>query len=143
MAIDNSQSTTLRAQIDALAVQAGQLRDAFQKKKPRDLPANSLQDITKLADALAGLREKIEVFEAERSNSMALAKIGGVVNSSLELDAVLRIVMDNIVHLTHAERGFLMLRNEKGEMVTEVARNWEQSPSSLAKPPPAGRSSSE
>ena len=34
--------------------------------------------------------------------------------------------MDNIVRLTHAERGFLMLRNEKGEMITEVARNWEQ-----------------
>src|SRR5690606_31173404 len=46
-------------------------------------------------------------------------------NSSLELDEVLRIVMDNIVRLTKAERGFLMLRDEKGEMVARTARNWE------------------
>jgi PAS domain S-box-containing protein len=33
--------------------------------------------------------------------------------------------MDNIVRLTKAERGFLMLRNEQGEMVTSMGRNWE------------------
>jgi len=33
--------------------------------------------------------------------------------------------MDNIVRLTKAERGFLMLRDEKGEMVIRMARNWE------------------
>jgi PAS domain S-box-containing protein len=57
---------------------------------------------------------------------MALANIGQVVNSSLELDEVLRIVMDNIVRLTRAERGFLMLREANGEMVTKMARNWEK-----------------
>jgi PAS domain S-box-containing protein len=56
---------------------------------------------------------------------LALANIGQVVNSSLELDEVLRIVMDNIVRLTKAERGFLMLRDEKGEMVISMGRNWE------------------
>jgi PAS domain S-box-containing protein len=34
--------------------------------------------------------------------------------------------MDNIVRLTRAERGFLMLRDEKGQMVTSMARNWEK-----------------
>jgi adenylate cyclase len=126
MASYKSQPATLHGQINGLAMQAGQLRDAFQKKKPRDLPPNTLQDLTNLADTLGRIGEKIELFETEHSNSTALAKIGAVVNSSLELDEVLRIVMDNIVHLTHAERGFLMLRNEKGEMVTRVARNWEQ-----------------
>ena len=33
--------------------------------------------------------------------------------------------MDNIVRLTKAERGFLMLRDEQGEMVTSMGRNWE------------------
>ena len=33
--------------------------------------------------------------------------------------------MDNIVRLTRAERGFLMLRDDKGDMVTRMARNWE------------------
>ena len=126
MASDKSNPATLHGQINKLAIQAGKLRDAFIKKKPRDLPANTIEDLNNLADTLNRIGDKIQEFEAEKSNSMALAKIGGVVNSSLELDEVLRIVMDNIVRLTRAERGFLMLRNEKGEMVTRVARNWEQ-----------------
>ena len=52
----------------------------------------------------------------------ALAEITRVVNSSLELDEVLRIVMDTIVRLTGAERGFLMLHNEVGELVIRIAR---------------------
>ena len=97
------------------------MRAAFLKKKPRDLPANTIQDLNDLTDTLGRISEKIEEFETDRSNSLALAKIGAVVNSSLELKEGLRIVMHNIVHLTHAERGFLMLRNEKDEIVTEEA----------------------
>src|SRR6202142_34009 len=126
MASDKPNPATLHGQINTLAMQAGKLRDGFIKKKPRDLPTNTIEDLNNLADTLNRIGDKIQEFEAEKSNSIALAKIGGVVNSSLELDEVLRIVMDNIVHLTRAERGFLMLRNEKGEMVTRVARNWEQ-----------------
>jgi len=56
---------------------------------------------------------------------LALADVGQVINSSLELDGVLRIVMDNIVRLTKAERGFMMLWDETGEMVIRMGRNWE------------------
>ena len=126
MVSDNSHPVTLHGQTVTLALQATKLRDALQKLKPRDLPANTIQDLTNLADRLSSIGQKIEAFETEHSNMQALAQIGSVVNSSLELDEVLRIVMDNIVRLTHAERGFLVLRNEKGEMVTQVARNWEQ-----------------
>ena len=38
----------------------------------------------------------------------ALAGIGQVVNFTLEVDEVLQIVMDTIVRLTGAERGFLI-----------------------------------
>src|ERR1700690_2928904 len=126
MASDKPNPATLHGQINTLAMQAGKLRDGFIKKKPRDLPANTIEDLNNLADTLNRIGDKIREFEAEKSNSMALAKIGGVVNSSLELDEVLRTVMDNIVRLTHAERGFLMLRNEKGEMIRKNARNLEQ-----------------
>jgi PAS domain S-box-containing protein len=59
-------------------------------------------------------------------NLIALTDIIQAINSSLEVNEVLRIVMDTIVRLTRAERGFLMLRNERGEFVTHIARNWEQ-----------------
>jgi adenylate cyclase len=49
-----------------------------------------------------------------------------VINSSLKLDDVLRIVMDTIVRLTGAERGFLMLRDDRGELAMRMARNLEQ-----------------
>ncbi|MGD0006319.1 MAG: GAF domain-containing protein, partial [Anaerolineaceae bacterium] len=56
----------------------------------------------------------------------ALTQVGQVINSSLELNEVLQIVMDNIIRLTGAERGFLMLKNEAGEMTIRIARNWTQ-----------------
>ncbi len=56
----------------------------------------------------------------------ALNDVIQAINSSLDLDEVLRIVMDNIIRLMNAERGFLMLRNEDGQFMTRIARNWEQ-----------------
>jgi len=119
-------SASLRKQMNALALQATELRDQLQKLKVRDLPPGAAQNMGTLAEALGQVGQKLEALEAEHKNLTALAQIGGVVNSSLELEEVLRIVMDNIVGLTGAERGFLMLRDEKGEMVTRVARNWSQ-----------------
>jgi PAS domain S-box-containing protein len=57
---------------------------------------------------------------------LALTTTTQAVNSSLELDEVLQLVMDTIVRLTETERGFLMLRDLQGKMITHVARNWEQ-----------------
>ena len=74
------------------------------------------------------ISEVLIPFEQRFSHLQALAGIGQVVNSTLEVDEVLQIVMDTIVRLTGAERGFLMLRDERGggEMVIRIARNWEQ-----------------
>lgn len=126
MSSDKTRPTTIHDQILALGLQAARLRDALQKKKARDLPPNTIEDLTNLTNTLNNVGLQIESFEAEHSKLMALADIGQVVNSSLELDEVLRIVMDNIVLLTRAERGFLMLRDESGQMSTHMARNWEQ-----------------
>jgi adenylate cyclase len=126
MPSDKTRPTTVHDHINTLALQAGKLRDELQSKKPRDLPTNVIDNLSHLAASLSKIGLQMESFEAQHSNLLALADIGQVINSSLELDEVLRIVMDNIVHLTRAERGFLMLRDEKGEMVTRMARNWEQ-----------------
>jgi len=126
MTSDKTRPTTVHDHINTLALQAGKLRDELQKKKIHDLPANAVENLNSLALSLSKIGLQMESFEEQHGNLLALADIGQVINSSLELDEVLRIVMDNIVHLTRAERGFLMLRNENGEMVTRVARNWEQ-----------------
>ncbi len=60
----------------------------------------------------------------------ALTDVIQAINSTLELNEVLRIVMDNIIRLMKAERGFLMLRDEnrraghphRPELGTRIAR---------------------
>ncbi|MCJ7434729.1 MAG: GAF domain-containing protein, partial [Anaerolineales bacterium] len=116
--------TTVHDQLLALSVEAGGLRVALQKQP--SISVETIDGLVHLEDTLSRLGQKIESFEIEHGNLTALANIGQVVNSSLELDEVLRIVMDNIVRLTRAERGFLMLREASGEMVTKMARNWEK-----------------
>ena len=54
---------------------------------------------------------------------LALMGVGRVINSSLGLTRVLEEVVDSLVALMRAERGFIMLHDEKGELSTPaVAR---------------------
>jgi adenylate cyclase len=92
----------------------------------KETPPQVLDALSRLAGQLTRLGRQVAQSEEERKDLLALADIGRIVNSSLELNDVLRIVMDTIVRLTGAERGFLMLREEDGELSFRVARNWEQ-----------------
>jgi len=121
---EQTRPTTIPDQLLTLGMQAGKIRAELESAKLK-LPKNTIDDLRHLEATLAHISEKIEAFQREHNNLLALANVGQVINSSLELDEVLRIVMDNIVRLTKAERGFLMLRDEKGEMVTSMGRNWE------------------
>jgi adenylate cyclase len=114
---------TVHEQIQTISGQIGNIRAELEKGRIK-LPAGTMDGLTNLEKALTRIGEKIQSFEAEHSDMIALVDVSRVVNSTLELDEVLRIVMDNIVRLTRAERGFLMLRENGGQMVTRVARNW-------------------
>jgi adenylate cyclase len=89
-------------------------------------PTLITEGISQLGTEVDTLRKLSKRQEEERRSLRALAQIGQVVNSTLEIDIVLQIVMDTIVRLTHAERGFLMLKDLTGMLTTRVARNWEQ-----------------
>lgn len=56
----------------------------------------------------------------------ALYNISRLIGSSLDLQTVLDQVMDAIIQLTGAERGFLMLRDDDGEMEIKAARHLDQ-----------------
>ena len=116
--------TTVHDQLSTLGLQAEKIRLDLEASKIK-LPKTVVEELRNLETTLPKISGRIEAFQKEHSNMLALADIGQVVNSSLELDEVLRIVMDNIVRLTKAERGFLMLRDDKGDMVTRMGRNWE------------------
>ncbi len=86
--------------------------------------------ISQLAANLTRIKKQVDRLEDDHNTLVGLINIGQAVNSALELDELLRIVMDQIIQLTGAERGFLMLR-ETGDglnnvLVTRIARNWEK-----------------
>jgi adenylate cyclase len=122
MSISNSRPGSINDQVVAVAQQAARLRGSLDDKQP----ANTLKSLKDLENSLAQISQILIPFEQRYSHLQALAGIGQVVNSTLEVDEVLQIVMDTIIRLMGAERGFLMLRDERGEMTTRIARNWEQ-----------------
>ncbi len=48
--------------------------------------------------------------------------ITGTMNSSLDFDEVLNNVMDSVMEITNAQRGFLMIADETGELRTVVIK---------------------
>ena len=54
-----------------------------------------------------------------------LQRIAGALNSEMDLDRILNIIMDHVVEMVQAERGFLVLL-EDGEMEVAVARNFQK-----------------
>lgn len=116
---------SVEMQVKALSELAGKIRTGILPLRT-NLPTTTLEELSQLETRLHRLSQEVGAFAEERKNLFALTEISQVINSSLELDEVLRIVMDNIIRLTEAERGFLMLRDETGQMVTRIARNWEQ-----------------
>ncbi|MFQ6101982.1 MAG: PP2C family protein-serine/threonine phosphatase [Anaerolineae bacterium] len=55
-----------------------------------------------------------------------LYRLSQTFNSSLDLDEVLNRVMDEVIAVTRAERGFVMLREADGTLVFRVARGMDQ-----------------
>ena len=54
-----------------------------------------------------------------------LQRIAGALNSEMDLDRILNIIMDHVVEMVQAERGFLVLL-EDGDMEVAVARNFQK-----------------
>lgn len=123
--MSNSTPISVDLQIKALSQTAAKIRSSILPMLG-SLPPTTLEELSHLESRLYHLSQEAAAFAEERKNLLALTEIGQVINSSLELDQVLRIVMDNIIKLTQAERGFLMLRDDSGQMSTRIARNWEQ-----------------
>lgn len=90
------------------------------------LPQEAVETLVNISSGLLRLSQQTNRWKEEQDNLVALSEVSQAVNSSLELDEVLRIVMDTIVRLTGAERGFLMLKGEDNQLAIRIARNWEQ-----------------
>lgn len=89
-------------------------------------------DPSYLNDRLASFEQLIDALAENYQDSMqqkrlaALYDVSRVIGSSLDLQTVLDQVMDAIIDLTGAERGFLMLLDDDGILGVRVARNFDQ-----------------
>jgi transcriptional regulator with GAF, ATPase, and Fis domain len=83
----------------------------------------------KQIDKLDNLMERVSKDQAARDQSArfeALYNVSRVLGSSLDLQVVLDQVMDAIIQLSNAERGFLMLQDDDGGLTVKAARNFDQ-----------------
>lgn len=120
--------TNLKQQLALVSQLVEQMRADLQASGST-IPTRIHQMVLHITNNLSRLDRQMSQLEDDHNNLVALIQVGQVVNSSLELNDVLRVVMDNIIGLSGAERGFLMLREKGssyGKLVIHIARNWEK-----------------
>lgn len=127
-----SATSSIAKQVGELGKLAGDVRSLLSTQKDvlaragLHFPPGVMESLASLRDTLERLSPQLASLEAENSRLRALADTSSVINSSLDLSSVLNEVMDTIVRLTGAERGFLMLKDERGELQISIARNVER-----------------
>jgi len=84
---------------------------------------SAIQDISRVTQELSLLEQSMsEYLKVRQSQLGALMGVGRAINSSLGLKRVLEEVMDTLIELMRAERGFLMLRESNGNLSVRIAR---------------------
>ncbi|MCL4269575.1 MAG: HD-GYP domain-containing protein [Anaerolineales bacterium] len=81
-------------------------------------------ELTQLIRALVRLKDGVQHrFQTHHRRMDALMNVGSAINSSLGLKRVLEEVMDSLITLMNAHRGFLMLKDENGNLSVRLARD--------------------
>jgi len=90
--------------------------------------ANLIKDVSGAMQSLVSLEQTVvELLKSGESQLGALIGVGRTINSSLGLERVLEEVMDSLIELMSAERGFLMLRESDGNLKERIARGIDHS----------------
>lgn len=81
-------------------------------------------ELTQLIRGLVRLKDGVQHrFQTHHRRMDALMNVGSAINSSLGLKRVLEEVMDSLITLMNAHRGFLMLKDENGNLSVRLARD--------------------
>jgi putative nucleotidyltransferase with HDIG domain len=84
---------------------------------------NIIRDVSRIVQSLVDLEHGVlDQLKNKETQLGALMGVGRAINSSLGLKRVLEEVMDTLVALMRAERGFLMLRESNGKLTVRIAR---------------------
>ncbi|MEO1290678.1 MAG: GAF domain-containing protein, partial [Chloroflexota bacterium] len=85
----------------------------------------AIRQIDKVSNKLKDLAQEQESAKSA-GRFEALYQVSRILGTSLDLQTVLDQVMDAVIQLTGAERGFLMLNNDDGVLKIKAARNYDQ-----------------
>jgi hypothetical protein len=112
-------SGTIGELIEALRAQRQMLR-----QRGMGLPPGTLGGLKTIQAELEKLADQLTLQMVELEQLRALAHTTALVNSSLDINQVLNEVMDTVIALTEAERGYIVLRDtQTGHMRFRIARN--------------------
>jgi adenylate cyclase len=107
----NHMQETLRTQRETL------------RQQGMNLPANALDTAKLVKTSMDKLSSHITGLMTELKQLRELANTAAIISSSLDRDEVLNQVMDTVVRITGAERGYIALRNrDSGKMEYPVRR---------------------
>src|SRR5258706_11440723 len=98
MATAKTKRISINDQVVAITQQTSKLRKSLDEKRSPE----TLEGLKTLEDSLSRVSEILIPFEQQFSHLQALAGIGQVINSTLEVDEVLQIVMVTIILLNVA-----------------------------------------
>jgi signal transduction histidine kinase len=100
--------------------------EAIRNLAAQPLPVETRSALSDASQALLALKDELRARQ-EQNRLVALYRVSQTLGSSLDVDEVLHQVMEAVISLTGAERGFIMLLNpETGEWQWRAIRNFDQ-----------------
>jgi signal transduction histidine kinase len=113
--------------INPLEEKLSRIKETLHQLGAQPMTIESRAALQSILKDLDGLTQDVQVSQ-EQSRLAALYGVSQALGSSLDLDKVLDQVMDAVIGLTHAERGFLVLLEENSaeEWRLRAARNYSQ-----------------
>ncbi len=132
MADQPSQSTLPISEIERLRLIVNEVAAALRsqqellRKRGMSLPPGALTTLDQVDADLKALEKQLNGEGTELGQLRALTETSALINSSLDLDTVLNRAMDEVLRLTGAERGYIILRDPAGALDFRVARDLEK-----------------
>lgn len=124
-----SGSVSLADEIRRLSTLVNELEGTFRRQRETlklhgmSLPPGTLAGLQAVYTDLDELASQLERDRNELAQLRALGRIADLINSTLHLDDVLTGVVQAVIKLTNAERGYLVLKNhDTGDFEFKVAR---------------------
>ena len=92
-------------------------------KQIAEVETNLANKLEELRAQNASLLSQVEDLKAERESLLTLQKISNTINSVLDSQKLLNLVMDMVISELRAERGFVVLKEGNESFVFKTARN--------------------